>query len=83
MDKTTTPPRDSPPRAPVKESLNKILDYLVEFCTNDDLENEDWVKAQKEILHAETILEAHRLITLLLTKMEIALPNEGNPDSDE
>lgn len=83
MDKTTTPPRDSMPRAPVKESLNKILDYLVEFCTNDDLENEDWIKSQKEILHTETILEAHRLITLLLTKMEIALPNEGNPDSDE
>lgn len=79
MDKTTTPPRDSPPRAPVQESLNKILGDFVEFCNKGDLENVDWLKSQKEILHTDTILEAHRLIDLLLAKMEIAPPNKGIP----
>ena len=74
MDKTTTPPRDSPPRAPVQESLNKILGDFVEFCKKGDLEDKDWLKSQREILHTDTILEAHRLIDLLLAKMEIASP---------
>jgi hypothetical protein len=80
MDKLAYP-SNRPYQPASKNSLNKLVVDLVEFCAGKDFEDEDWVDAQKAVVDQTSVIKAYQLLNLLIEKMRFdvsALVKESN-----
>jgi len=57
-----------------KGSLNKILADLVAYCEKVDINNNEWVKEQKELLRSEIFIQAFKLMGILKSKLDVKIP---------
>jgi len=68
---------DSPPLSQKALSLNKVLAGVVGYQERSQIDDDEWVKSQKEMVSEDIILEAHQFIVDLAEKFGIDL-TQGN-----
>ena len=89
LNRLIFPYGDDPKSDPQKaQSLNKVLAGVVGYQERAQIDNDEWVKSQKEMVSEDMILEAHQFIVNLAEKFGIDLTqdngsNENNSDQTE
>lgn len=72
MNKMVLPSDDAPVQQ-AEESLNKLLADLIKYNEPANINDEEWLQAQKNEISEEIIIQAHELIVMLADKFEINL----------
>lgn len=70
MDKMHFPGEHQHSNLP-RESINKLLTDFVSYCQAADLDNENWIRNQREILHNVILIQANQFIKKLGRKFKI------------
>ena len=73
QDHMTYPPEQLYIPAP-RASLNKILDDLLKYERNGDVENDEWLERERTVVDVNALMSAQRLLGELITKMGCERP---------
>ena len=64
-------------------SLSKVVANFIEFCTNNDIEDDTWIETQKGLVNRESVLQALNYLNFITDKMGFNVTNDNENKKED